>query len=360
MDFSSLLSKPLLYLFDPSKRVFFGYLISAGLLAFFLGYYRGLRGKNLLSYVLPTKLWRHPSVKVDFQFFLINLCLKSFLFSVVVWNSFDLSIGVLDFMQKSFPRWSSVQPSHVGGYLVYGLGSFLLVDFFRFFQHYCFHRVPLLWTFHQVHHSAQVLTPLTLFRTHPVESIVSAVRKIIVVGGWSGLYVFTTGLPIGGYEILGVHFLDGLFNWLGSNLRHSHVPLSYGFLERVLISPSQHQWHHKRDFRGFGENFGVILSIWDQLFGTYCGSSTKRPVKTFSDGKSFADFKRKPSLGRLTKEKLTNRFQSFGVRNLDSTNWKSLMFPIKAKGSFIKNTGWTSLRKSRFWSFSATRVQKTD
>ena len=45
-------------------------------------------------------------------------------------------------------------------FLAYELGYWL--------NHYVPHRVPFLWEFHKVHHSATVLTPLTNFRVHPV------------------------------------------------------------------------------------------------------------------------------------------------------------------------------------------------
>ena len=45
------------------------------------------------------------------------------------------------------------------------------------------HRIPFLWRFHQIHHSAEVLTPLTFHRIHPVESLLYDVRGALVTGG---------------------------------------------------------------------------------------------------------------------------------------------------------------------------------
>ena len=58
-----------------------------------------------------------------------------------------------------------------------------------------------------------------------------------------------------------------LFNITGANLRHSHVNISYGmFLEKIFISPAQHQVHHSISDKHRDKNFGAILAIWD-LFG---------------------------------------------------------------------------------------------
>lgn len=261
--------RPLSHLTDPSQRVFVGYLVTSALMALLFGLWKGRRGQKLVDTILAGKLWAHSSSQVDFKFFLLNSFLKSVIFFFVVDTSFDVSMSLVVFLQKVFPLWEPFRLSHHQGYIVYGLGAFFLMDFFRFFQHYLFHRIPFLWSFHKVHHSAQVLTPLTLYRAHPVESLCSAFRKIAVVGLWMGFYSFFTGSIPGGYDILGVHLLDSLFNLFGANLRHSHIPLSFGSFNRFFISPVQHQWHHRRDVEGFGQNFGVILSLWDQFFGTF-------------------------------------------------------------------------------------------
>ena len=60
-----------------------------------------------------------------------------------------------------------------------------------------------------------------------------------------------------------------IFNVTGANLRHSHIWISYGrVVERVLISPAQHQLHHSIDPRDGNANFGAVLAIWDWLGGS--------------------------------------------------------------------------------------------
>ncbi|MGB7389892.1 sterol desaturase family protein, partial [Marinomonas sp.] len=118
-----------------------------------------------------------------------------------------------------------------------------------------------------VHHSAEALNPLTFYRLHPLENILFALRHAVVAGMVTGVFIFCFGARVNLYTVLGGNlFIVSLFAFTG-NLRHSHIRLGYGrWLERVLISPAQHQVHHQR--RHMRHNFGSALAIWDGLFGT--------------------------------------------------------------------------------------------
>ena len=57
---------------------------------------------------------------------------------------------------------------------------FVLDDAAKYVIHRALHRIPVLWCFHRVHHTAETLTPFTVYRTHPVEGIIFALRAIFV------------------------------------------------------------------------------------------------------------------------------------------------------------------------------------
>jgi len=42
------------------------------------------------------------------------------------------------------------------------------------------------------------------------------------------------------------------------------VPL----VDRVVVSPEFHHWHHAADVAAHNRDYGTILSVWDRLFGT--------------------------------------------------------------------------------------------
>ena len=67
-------------------------------------------------------------------------------------------------------------------------------------------------------------------------------------------------------ERRGVNIFIFLFNVFGSNLRHSHIGISYWkWLEFILISPAQHHLHHSVSKEHHDKNFGVSLAIWDWI-----------------------------------------------------------------------------------------------
>ena len=147
--------------------------------------------------------------------------------------------------------------------------SFVVADFFNFVQHYLMHKVPFLWSFHKIHHSAEVLTPLTFHRFHPVEKFIDSMRHVLTGGFIGGCFLFFCNGQVSAVEILGVNALGFLFNFIGSNLRHSSLPLSFGIGEYFFISPAQHQTHHVKDPNFYDKNFGLCLSVWDQLLGSF-------------------------------------------------------------------------------------------
>jgi sterol desaturase/sphingolipid hydroxylase (fatty acid hydroxylase superfamily) len=72
---------------------------------------------------------------------------------------------------------------------------------------------------------------------------------------------------------------------MGSNLRHSHIWLSWGDkIEGVFLSPAQHQIHHSDNVKHFDKNFGTALSVWDRLFNCFIPAS-KAGALSFGIGK---------------------------------------------------------------------------
>jgi sterol desaturase/sphingolipid hydroxylase (fatty acid hydroxylase superfamily) len=150
----------------------------------------------------------------------------------------------------------------------------LLVDFASYCYHNLMHRIPWLWEFHKVHHSAAVLTPLTSHRAHLGEGLFRTAVVMLVLGiatgaashfGGDGAADIARGLSIYAYL-----FAYGLL------LNHSHIWWSWGRAEYVFNSPAMHAVHHSRDPKHFNKNLGNLLSIWDVIFGTFY-RTTRQP-----------------------------------------------------------------------------------
>lgn len=265
----------------PTQRIFVLYLLSAGLLAFvsYVYFRRRLPAmagdrpdikRNFWEFLLPKEVYLHPSAKQDYLFFLANgLIFGGFIAQALVGVGVFADItryGILQVWERgegSF-SWSSSQIM-----LLYTLVSLVLIDFSIFITHYLQHRVPLLWKFHQVHHSAEVLTPVTLYRMHPVDLFFTMLVGNLLAGVAFGVLTVLAGAEPGVYEIWHVNVGFFLFYLLGYNLRHTHVWLSYpAWLSHIMISPAQHQIHHSINPRHRDKNFGLMLACWDWICGS--------------------------------------------------------------------------------------------
>ena len=194
-----------------------------------------------------------------------------------------VTVLVGGFLQDSLGDAPSIEMSWVWIAIAFSVSYLILDDLSRFLLHYCMHNVDFLWYFHKTHHSATTLTPLTIFRVHPVESLLYFTRRLLVFGFVTGVFIWLFSSKLTGLQILGVDMFGFLFNLAAANLRHSHIWISFGKLEKIFISPAQHQIHHSVGSNHF--NMGSIFSFWDRIAGTLLLSGKKREL-TFGLQKS--------------------------------------------------------------------------
>ncbi len=257
---------------DPKKRVFLGYLLSAFVIAvLWLVFSKKYRLSSALGFVFSKRIWLSNSSKADYKLFLINkvfLLLFSPLFISQIALATIIFYWLHDVIPSSSHIFSGLSDTSIA--LIFTFSYFLLDDFTRFYVHRMMHRWPLLWAFHKVHHSAQTMTPMTIFRAHPVETIIFTLRSTLTQAVAIGGFVYFMGDRADLLVVFGASVIVFLFNVLGSNLRHSHIGIAYWrCLERILISPAQHQVHHSVEQRHWDKNYGVVLAIWDVLFKSH-------------------------------------------------------------------------------------------
>lgn len=172
------------------------------------------------------------------------------------------------------------------------------------------HKIPFLWEFHKIHHSATELNPFTQYRIHPVELIINNARGIFVKGVITGIFMYMANGSISLYTFIGVNVFNFLFLFWGANLRHSHVRLKYfNFLEYILISPFQHQIHHSNKPEHYDRNLGSRFAFWDYLFGTLVRSENTGKIefglgeREDKDYQTFAQNLLNPLIKPFTKKK---------------------------------------------------------
>ncbi len=265
-------SDSLAYLINANQRIYWLYLLSALPLAFIafwqLKKHSSLPATGFFSYVFDNKIWWHASAKQDYLIFFINRLLKTLAIIPVLFVMAPIAIAFSDLLEKMFGQLAFINGSTLMVTLSFTTILFVFDDFSRFLLHYLLHKIPFFWEFHKVHHSAKVLTPMTIYRSHPVESFLYASRMALTQGMAVGLSYYLFGPRLAMIDIIGANLFVFIFNFCGANLRHSHVWLSWGDkLENIFISPAQHQIHHSNNYQHFDCNFGSALAVWDKMFG---------------------------------------------------------------------------------------------
>lgn len=254
----------------PTERMFGLYLVTAIVLA--AGVYwersegRSLRG--FCAWLFPREIYTHVSARTDFAFLIVNKLLYPLIVLPFVLSTTASFMAVRGAVEVGLGGAVWSLPPSLALDIAFSLYSIAAVDLGLFVGHYLMHRVPFLWEFHKIHHSAEVLTPATVFRVHPLDDVVNACISALCIGIAQGLWyglIPTTGSVI---TVLELNLALFVFYVLGYNLRHSHVWLDFGALERVFVSPAMHQIHHSVAERHYDKNFGFLFSFWDRAAGT--------------------------------------------------------------------------------------------
>ncbi len=134
--------------------------------------------------------------------------------------------------------------------------ALLVVDFVQWSVHNLLHRVSFLWKIHQVHHSVVdgEMDWIVSFRFSWLEPVIYKAITFVPLA-WFGF------AP----EAL---FFHAVFGTLIGHLNHANLSWDYGPLRYLLNSPRMHLYHHDAAGPRTGQNFGIILSCWDWIFGT--------------------------------------------------------------------------------------------
>ena len=118
------------------------------------------------------------------------------------------------------PRWGAIAVIVVA------------MDGCNWFVHLANHRVRMLWRFHELHHSQEDMSVLTVFRTHPLIHVSYLLALI------PGVVLLANGVM----SSLVLVVYAAIVAFADSNTR-----LGFGPLERIFVSPNYHRIHHKVD-----------------------------------------------------------------------------------------------------------------
>lgn len=138
------------------------------------------------------------------------------------------------------------------------LFAFVALDLAIYGQHIAFHRIPVLWRLHRMHHADVDIDVSTAARFHTLEILISFAIKFAII--------VTLGAPAIGVLMFEIVLSSAaMFNH--ANLKLD--PRADRWLRLVLVTPDMHRVHHSVHGDEFNTNFGFNLPWWDWLFGTY-------------------------------------------------------------------------------------------
>ena len=213
-------------------------------------------------------LWWHPSARADYRIYFANALMLPVVLSPLLFADEQFVAWANMLLGRNDPVTSDTATAGFLPRLVFTLAFFIAYDFGRFVAHSLLHDIPFLWEFHKAHHSAEVLTPITAFRVHPVDLLIMVWVPALMSGLTTLIFNLMSPSAVPLYTFLGLHVLIWAFNLI-DNLRHSPVWLTYGpTIGKWLISPAHHQLHHSIEPRHFGCNRGFDIALWDRLYGT--------------------------------------------------------------------------------------------
>lgn len=141
--------------------------------------------------------------------------------------------------------------------------GFFLMDLLIYWVHRWSHEVPFLWRFHSIHHSIETMDWISAFRNHPIDGLIIAPPIAFMLAAGFGLE--TTGL------LTVIQIVTGIF--LHANVRWRWRPL-----QRIIITPDFHHWHHANEPDAINSNYSIFLPLWDITFGTWFMPPDRRPA----------------------------------------------------------------------------------
>ncbi len=132
----------------------------------------------------------------------------------------------------------------------------IILDFAEYWRHRFQHSFGWWWALHSIHHAQTQMTFWSDDRNHVLDDVIAA--------AWFGVIAVLIGVPPGQFPVI------LLVLRLAESFSHANVRLSFGRVgERLLVSPRFHRLHHGvLSVGNAGKNYGVLLPIWDWIFGT--------------------------------------------------------------------------------------------
>ncbi len=142
---------------------------------------------------------------------------------------------------------------------------FIFEDLAFYFEHRVDHFCRIFWAVHVTHHSSEEFNLTTGFRSSVLQPLYR--------------FIYFIPLVLLGFKPIDIVFMYSLTQIYGILVHTQYIDKMPRWFESVFVSPSHHRVHHASNVRYLDRNMGMVLIIWDKLFGTFQEEVKTDPVK---------------------------------------------------------------------------------
>ncbi|NQX84386.1 MAG: sterol desaturase family protein [Flavobacteriaceae bacterium] len=135
------------------------------------------------------------------------------------------------------------------------ISAFIALDFASYWNHRLCHKINFFWNIHVIHHSSEEFNLACALR-QSISNIIGYFPLLLIPAA-------IIGIPNAVIALLAPIHLFAQF-WY-----HTKHIGKLGFLEYIIVTPSQHRVHHAINTIYLDKNLSAIFCIWDRAFGTF-------------------------------------------------------------------------------------------
>jgi len=150
-------------------------------------------------------------------------------------------------------------------FVLYWLLLFIFEDLAFYFEHRVDHYCRIFWAVHITHHSSEEFNLTTGFRSSVLQPLYR--------------FIYFIPLVLIGFRPLDIVFMYSLTQIYGILVHTRYINKMPAWFETIFVSPAHHRVHHASNIRYLDRNMGMVLIIWDKLFGTFQEELKSDPVK---------------------------------------------------------------------------------
>ncbi|HEY4324730.1 MAG TPA: sterol desaturase family protein [Mucilaginibacter sp.] len=217
----------------------------------------------LIPFLLVVEIIRANFYKrfkvIDYKISFFTYVLNAFAGRLISLAMVGICIGL-------FSQYAILKTTFTWYWFIYG---YIIWELAHFVYHFLAHKVRILWCLHSTHHAPSAMnlsvTYAHFFLEAPYADVIRTTICILLGVNPAMLFV--------------IMFIDGTwgaFIHIGENLV---TDARFGFLGRIVLTPSHHRVHHAKNPYYMDTNFCNLLNIWDKAFGTYQPEDLGAPIE---------------------------------------------------------------------------------